>query len=152
MFNTSMVASIMNMTAEIYVQKNFQDPNTGAISREWLYEKTVPCKVEPISARGASTKADNKVFGTTNNSQGGYSEGLQLQVKTLELLSKRWRINSIRANDGNQVFVEIDKYDKPDSVFEVVSSHAVLDPFGRVSYYETTVQRVPIQQNDKTIN
>jgi hypothetical protein len=27
-----------------------------------------------------------------------------------------------------------------------------LDPFGKVSYYEATLKRVPIQTNDKTIN
>jgi hypothetical protein len=27
-----------------------------------------------------------------------------------------------------------------------------LDPFGKVSYYEVVVQRVSVQDNDKTIN
>lgn len=152
MFNSSMVASIMNMTAQVYIQQNEQDENTGAVSRQWVYHKTLQCKVEPIKARGTSTRGDNKIFGAAQNAQGAYDERLQLKIKTLELLSKRWRVNVIRSSDGKQVFTEIDKYDNPDSIFEVTSSHAVLDPFGRVSYFEANLQRVSIQDNDKTIN
>jgi hypothetical protein len=152
MFNTSIIASIMNMTAQVYGQQNVQDTDTGAISRQWVYKKTIQCKIEPIQARGTNTKGDNKTFDTSDNAGGGYDEGFQLKLKTLELLSKRWRVAYVRSSDGQQVFVEIDKIDQPDTIFEVTSSHAVLDPFGRVSYYESTIHRVKVQDNDKTIN
>jgi hypothetical protein len=148
----SIIGSIMNMYAEISTQQNVQDPNTGAITREWVYEKTIPCKIEPIKSRGTNTKGDNKTFGNLNNAQGGYDENLQLKMKCLELMSKRWRINSIKSSDNQQVFTEIDKYGNPDSIFEISASHAVLDPFGKVSYYEATLHRVPVQTNDKTTN
>jgi len=150
MFN-SIIGSIMNMNMEIYVQQNYQDPDTGAVSREWIYEKTIPCKIEPIKSRGTSIKGDNKIFTAGDKTKAGYDENLQLKVKCLELLSKRWRVSSIRSSDGQQVFVEIDKYDMPDTIFEVSASHAVLDPFGKLSYYEATLHRVPVQDNDKTI-
>lgn len=152
MYNSSIISSVMNMTADIYGQQNVQDPDTGAISRQWVYKKTVQCKIEPIKARGTNTKGDNKTFDSTNNAQGGYSEGFQIKMKGLELLSKRYRIGSVRTSNGQQVFIEIDKIDQPDTIFEVTSSHAVLDPFGRISYYETTLHRVNVQDNDKTIN
>jgi hypothetical protein len=148
----SYISSIMNMTAQVYKQQNKQDSNTGAVIREWAYDHTIQCKVEPISAKGASTRGDNKTFMPSDKAQGQYNENLQLKVKCLELLSKRSRIHYIRSSDGQQVYVEIDKYGDPDSIFEVTSSHAVLDPFGKVSYYETNVQRVPVQNNDKTSN
>jgi len=148
----SLITSIMNMKVDIYKQQNFQDPGTGAISREWVYEKTINCKVEPLKAKGTSTKGDNKVFGTGQNAQAEYSEGLQIKLKCTELLSKRWRVTTIRSSDNQQVFVEIDKYNQPDTVFEVMSSHAVLDPFGKISYYEATLIRVQVQDNDNTIN
>lgn len=150
MFNSSIIASIMNMTSEIWVQQNFQDENTGAISREWIYQKTISCKIEPIKSGGASTRGDNKAF--DRGSAGGYAEKLQIKVKSLELLSKRWRLTAVRSSDNSPVFIEIDRYDQPDSIFEVFSSHPVLDPFGKVSYFEATLQRVPVQDNDKTIN
>jgi hypothetical protein len=152
MFNTSVIGSIMNMTAQVYGQQNVQDTDTGAISRQWVYKKTISCKIEPIQARGTNTKGDNKTFDTSDGALGGYDEGFQLKMKTLELLSKRWRVATIRSSDGQQVFIEIDKIDQPDTIFEVTSSHAVLDPFGKVSYYETTIHRVKVQDNDKTIN
>jgi hypothetical protein len=152
MYNPSFIASIMNMTAQVYGQQNVQDTDTGAISRQWVFKKTIQCKLEPIQARGTNTKGDNKTFDTSNNAAGDYNEGLQLKMKTLELLSKRSRIVAIRSSDGNQVFLEIDKIDQPDTIFEVTSSHAVLDPFGKISYYESTIHRVSVQDNDKTIN
>lgn len=152
MFSSSIVGSIMNMTAQIYIQQNVQDPNTGAISRGWVYDKTIPCKVEPIKTRGTNSRGDNKVFNVANNAIGAYDERLQLKIKTSQLLSKRWRIDFIRTSDGKQVFVEIDRYGKPDSIFEVTSSHAVLDPFGKISYYESSMVRVSVQDNDQTIN
>jgi hypothetical protein len=148
----SYISSIMNMTAQVYKQQNTQDPSTGAIVRGWQYDHTIQCKVEPISSKGSSVRADNKSFMPADKAQGQYNENLQLKIKCLELLSKRSRIHYIRSSDGKQVFVEVDKYDEPDSIFEVISSHAVLDPFGKVSYYETNLQRVPIQNNDKPSN
>jgi hypothetical protein len=148
----SIIGSIMNMYAEIATQQNVQDPDTGAITREWVYEKTIPCKIEPIKSRGTNTKGDNKTFGNSNNAMGGYDENLQLKMKCLELMSKRWRVSSIKSSDNQQVFTEIDRYGNPDSIFEISASHAVLDPFGKVSYYEATLHRVPVQTNDKTTN
>jgi len=150
MFNSSVVASIMNMTADILIQQNNQNPNTGAIGREWVYDKTIQCKVEPIKSGGASTRGDNKQF--DKGTAGGYAEKLQLRVKGLELLSKRWRITNVRSSDGHPIFVETDRYGEPDTIFEVYSSHAVLDPFGKISYYEAVLQRVPVQNNDPINN
>ena len=144
----SFVGSIMNMSVEVYKQQNTQVPGTGAISRQWVYDRTINCKAEPMSGGGVSSKSENKSFG--KGQDGGYSEKLHLKVKTLTLLSKRWRLQNIKSSDGKQVFVELDKYDQPDSIFEVISSHAVLDPFGKVSYFEAVLQRVQIQNNDKT--
>lgn len=148
MFNASIMASVMNMRADIYKQQNTQDPNTKAIIREWVYARTIQCKIEPIKVGGAATRSDNKIFG--KGSEGEYTEKLQLKVKCLELLSKRWRIENIRSSDGKQVFVEIDKIDTPDTIFEVTSSHAVLDPFAKVAYYEAVLLRVQVQDNAAT--
>ena len=152
MFNSSLVASIMNMTVHVYAQQNAQDANTGAIVRQWVYKKAIQCKIEPIQLSGAGIRTDSKNFNANKNAMPEYSEQFQLKMKSLELMSKRWRISSVRSSDGQQVFVEIDKIDQPDTIFEVVASHAVLDPFGKISYYETVLQRVNVQDNDKTIN
>lgn len=146
---SSFISSIMNIKSDIYIQQNVQDSNTGFINRQWVYNDTVICKIEPIKAN-SSSRSENKSF--DKSGQGGYQEKLQLKLKTLIPLSKRWRIGNIRSSDNKQVYVEMDMIDSPDTFFEIFSSHAVLDPFGKVSYYETIVQRVPVQYNDTTQN
>lgn len=146
MFNSSVMSSIMNMKADIYEQEYSQDKNTGAVLRSWVYAKTIQCKVEPIKVGGASTRTDNKVF--KGGAQGDYNEKLQLRIKCNELLSKRWRIENVRSSDNKPIFVEIDRYGEPDTIFEVTSSHATLDPFGKIAYYEAVLLRVQVQDND----
>ena len=150
MFNSSIMGSIMNMKADVYKQQNRQDPNTKAIIREWVYDKTIQCRIEPVKVKGASTRTDNKNFGT--GVQGDYNEKVQIKMKCLELMSKRWRIENIRSSDGRAVFVEIDKIDGPDTKFGITASHAILDPFARIAYYEAVLLRVQVQDDDPTSN
>ena len=143
----SFIGSIMNMTADIYTQQNQQSPTSGTITREWLYDRTIKCKVEPLKTAGGGNRYDNKRFAMGTFDE--YDEKLQLKLKSLVPFSKRWRVSGIRSNDGKQVYTEVDKYENPDTIFDVTASHAVLDPFGKVSYYEVTLQRVHVQ-NDNT--
>jgi len=148
MYNNSIMASIMNMKADIYEQEYSQDPNTGAVLRQWNYAKTIQCKVEPIKVGGASTRTDNKSF--KGGAEGDYTEKFQIRIKCNELLSKRWRIENIRSSDNQSVFIEIDRFGEPNTIFEVTSSHATLDPFGKVVYYEAVLLRTQVQSNDIT--
>lgn len=141
----SYMGSIMNMTADVYVQQNTQSENSGVILREWVYDQTIPCKIEPVKG-GAGSRYDNKRFDIGKHNE--YDEKLQLKMKCLVRFSKRWRISGIRSSDGQQVFTEIDRYDQPDTAFDVTASHAVLDPFGKIAYYEVTLQRVHIQSDN----
>ena len=145
----SFVASIMNTKSDIYIQQNAQDENTGFVNRQWVYNETIQCKIEPVSSPNSYSRGGNKAFDT---GQAGYQEKIQLRVKTLKPLSRRWRIGNIRSNNNQKLYFEIDKIDEPDTFFEVFSSHAVLDPFGKLSYYESIVQRVPVQNNDTIQN
>ena len=88
MFNSSLVGSIMNMTAEVYAQQNSQDANTGAIVRQWGYKKGIPCKIEPIKLSGTGMRTDTKNFNDSKYTQQGYSEQFQLKMKSQELISQ----------------------------------------------------------------
>jgi len=135
----------MNMTCEVYVQKNKQLPS-GAVQRDWEYVKTIPCKIEPLSQKGASIKGDGEAFGLGVD---GYVETLQLKMKTFEYLSKRQRISTIKSNDGVIAFKEVQRYSEDPTIFDVISCHPVLDPFGKISHYSVNIRRVPVQ-NDTT--
>ncbi len=151
MFNknssNSFIGSVLNMSADIYTQQNVQDPDTGAIKRSWTYSKTIQCKVSPVKMRGASTKSDNKSFGNTSDLN--YDEKVQLKMYCFELISKRWRIENIRTSNNALVFIEIDKINNPDTKFEVTASHAILDPFGKIAYYEAVLLRTELQDDSQ---
>lgn len=138
-------STIMNMSADVYIQENIQDTNTGAISRHWEYNKTIKCHVFPQKNTGASTRSDGKKF---NGPSGKYTESLELRGKFLDRLSKRWRISGIKTADGEVIFKEIDRLSEIATIFEVVSCHATSDPFGRIAYFDVTLERVNIQNND----
>ncbi|NDB84180.1 MAG: hypothetical protein EB127_15910 [Alphaproteobacteria bacterium] len=143
----SLIGSIMNMKCDVYVQQNSQT-SSGNVSREWVYSKTIDCRVEPIKLGGSTNSGDNKTFDVGPENR--YTEMFQLKVKSPVQLSRRSRISSIRDNQGRVIYKEIDRYGNPDMIFEVTASHAEIDPLGRVNYYETTIQRVEVQYNDST--
>ena len=142
----SFIGSIMNMKADVYIQQNSQD-STGNIVREWVYSRTIACKVEPIKAGGALNRADNKTF-DASGVDNAYLERFQLKMKSPDAVSRRFRVSSIRDSNDNVVYKELDRYGLPDMIFDVTASHAEIDPLGKVSYYETTIQRVMVQKND----
>ena len=52
------------------------------------------------------------------------------------------------AADGEKVFLEPDRISLDDTIFDVISNHPVLDPFGHIAYYEINLQRAQVQNND----
>jgi hypothetical protein len=145
MVGRSMIQVAMKMSADVYKQENTQDADTGAIRRHWEFDHTERCFVEPTKSDGSSTKTDGKSFGQSIN---GYSETFQVRAKFNKPLSKRWRITNVTSSNGISIFNEMDKLSNPPMIFEVISCHAMLDPFGRLSHYDVTLERVNIQNND----
>jgi hypothetical protein len=142
---SSMLSSVLNMTADVYVQQNTQS-DSGAITRDWVYDRTIQCKVIPYKT-GALGRTDSKQFSVGPGYD--YEEKLRLSMKCLQPISKRERLTGIRANNGEKVYMELDRYDQPDTIFEVLASHTVLDPLGKIAYFDVNIQRVSIQ-NDTT--
>ena len=99
----------MNMTSDIYIQQNSQS-QSGIINRQWVYDQTIPCKIEPMKSGGALNRADNKAFESQGNNE--YTERFQLKMKSPVQLSRRSRISNIRDNSGSIIYVEFDIYDK----------------------------------------
>lgn len=144
MLKTSIVGSIMSMAADVLIQKNVQS-ESGAMKRQWIYDQTIPCKIMATQNKSGSSGKDDKVF-TTGPS--GYSEDIHVKMQSPILLSKRWRISGIKTSDGEQLFIEQDVIGHPDTVFEIISNHPVIDPLGKISYYEVNLRRAVIQNND----
>lgn len=145
----SVVGSIMNMKCDVYTQQNEQTEG-GSIRRKWVFSKTIECKIEPLKTSGALGRGDNKTFVQAGEDE--YLENFQLKMKSPINMSKRWRVSSVRGSRGDVVYKEIDRYGQPDMIFEVTASHAEIDPFGKISYYEVTLKRVLVQDNDTNSN
>lgn len=128
------------MKADIYIQKNCQS-DSGTITRQWLYEKTISCRAEALTQyRFAMKKIDQ--------SPEGFVDNVDIRIKTTQPLSRRWRISGIKSNDGQSVFREMDKISEDDTIFEIKSVLPVVDPLGKTSYYEVILRRATVQNND----
>jgi len=75
----SLVGSVINMTSDILVQQNKQSDSSGVITREWVYDSTIRCKISPIKSEGASSRGDGKRFDVGKNNQ--YEEKIELKMK-----------------------------------------------------------------------
>jgi len=135
----SFASSYMNMRADVYIQKNVQT-DSGHISRAWVYHKTLWCKAEAVSTMKATK--------LINQSVEGFLDQIVVKLKTIEPISHRWRITNVKSNDNQIVFPEMDKIEPESTIFDVRQSHAVVDPFGRISYHETLLKRTVVQEND----
>lgn len=134
--------SIFTMRADVYHQLNDQDEITNEIIRRWTLLKTVPCMISPIRESGGSATSDNKMFDKD------YLEELETKMYTSEQLSKRWRVSNISNNANQSIYNEIDRISNPSTMFEVYSSHPIIDMFGNIQYYENHLKRVFVQEND----
>lgn len=135
-------SSIFIMNVDIYQQTTEQNEVTNEISRKWAFFKNIPCSVSPIRESGGSATSDNKIFSKE------YIEELETKIYTMQQLSKRWRATNIKNIKGESVYNEMDRTTAPPTIFEVYSSHPILDIFGNVQYYENHLKRVMVQEDD----
>lgn len=135
-------SSTLVMTADIYQQISEQDESTNAITRRWVLLKNIQCSIVPIRESGGSATSDNKTFGKE------YIEELEIKMYTLEKLSKRWRVSSVKNFKNEELYTEIDRVSNPSTIFEVYASHPIFDIFGNVQYFENHLKRTQVQSND----
>jgi len=140
----SYINTFMNMRCDIYIQRNMQS-DSGAMTRKWIYNKTISCKAMPVQGKSGSSRGDDKSYGTGSE---GYHEDIHVKLQSPVRLSKRWRVTNIVSSEGENIFVEQDKIDLQDTIFDIVSNHPVLDPFGKIAYYEINLRRAQVQNND----
>ena len=145
MIGRSITQSIMNMKCDVYIQQNSQS-TSGAVKRTWVYHQTISCRVHPSRTSKAVNVGDNKVFDVGPAKE--YEENLELVLKTSIPLSKRYRVTGIKTSEGISAYQELDRYNAPDMIFEVMSSHGQVDPLGKLHFYHSTLRRVPVQDND----
>lgn len=131
-----LVNSIFSMRLDLYIQEDFQDENTGAIKKSWIYYKTVPCFAKGIITNTASTgSGDRQTFSAK------YSDRQTLEIRTEHKLNYRQKITNIVDPSGKPIWVELDYPSDTPTVFEVASSTPITDPFGSLIAYNSIVKR-----------
>ncbi len=129
------------MKLDIYVQSDTQDENTGAIKREWSYSTTIDCHVKSVIGNSTSVRgSDQQIINTK------YKNEQTLQIRTINKLSLRQKITNIRNKDGKYLWTELDYPSDTPTVFEIVGTAPIMDPFGNLIGYSSSAKRSENQQ------
>ena len=124
------------MKMDIYQQSEIQDSDTGAIKKEWNYARTVNCHAKAIISNSATSRSGNyQVF------KDKYVNEQIVIIRTTDMISFREKVTNIRSVDGKVIWEEIDYPSNTPTVFEVIGTTPITDPYGGVLAYNTTVKR-----------
>ena len=138
---TSIVDSVLSMNLDVYRQSETQDPDTGAIVKEWNYYKTIACHAKGVISNSATTRSsDKQVFSNK------YMDDQVIQIRTAEKLTAREKVTNIRDADNNVIWQEINYPNDTPTVFEIMGTTPMTDPFGRVIAYSSSLKRSENQQ------
>lgn len=131
-----LVDAIFSMNLDVYTQSDIQDPDTGLIKKSWQYTKTLDCHAKAfISNSSTSRTGDRQVFGNI------YENTQMLEIRTHDKLTLRQKISNIRDSSGNYIWTELNFPEDTPTVFEVVGSTPITDPFGSTLAFSTIVKR-----------
>lgn len=137
----TIVDSIFNMNLDVYLQEDYQDPNTGAIKKSWIYQKTVPCFAKGIISNSTSARAgDSQTLSTK------YTDKQTIEIRTGSRLTYRQKITNIKDAAGNTIWFESNYPNDTPTVFEIISSTPLTDPFGTLIAYNAIAKRSENQQ------
>jgi hypothetical protein len=129
------------MKMDVYNQTDVQDENTGAIKKEWTFARTVDCHAKGVISNSVTSRnGDRQSF---NNK---YVNDQVIQVRTVGRIVLREKVTNIRDSENNVIWAELDYPNDTPTVFEVIGSTPVTDPFGRILAYNTTMRRSENQQ------
>jgi hypothetical protein len=133
---SSVINAILSMKMDVYRQVDTQDPDTGALIKEWMYYKTLDCSAKGVISNSSSTRTNSiQSFGTK------YTNEEILQVRTTERVTFREKITNIRDSKNNIIWKELDYPTETPTVFEVIGSTPLTDAFGTVVAYNSVIKR-----------
>ena len=131
-----LVDSVLPMLMDVYKQFDLQDPDTGAIKKEWHFDRTVPCSAKGVISNSSATRSGDRQVMSNK-----YVNDQVLQVRTSEKVTLREKITNIRDTTGNVIWEELNFPTNTPTVFEVMGTTPMTDPLGGVVGYNSTVKR-----------
>ncbi len=135
-----LVDGLMTMKMDIYRQSEQQDKDTGAIIREFSYIKTLDCYARGVITESRNRSNDNQKFSNK------YSNNQYIELRTSDKLTPRDKVKNIRDASGNPIWYELDYPGDTPTVFDVIGTTPIADPFGNVVGYNSSLQRAENQQ------
>jgi hypothetical protein len=130
------VDSIMLMFMDVYKQFDLQDADTGSIKKEWQFDRTVPCSAKGIISNSSSSRTGDRQILSNK-----YVNDQILQIRTLEKITLREKITNIRDSEGVVIWEELNFPTNTPTVFELMGVTPMMDPFGGIVGYNSTVKR-----------
>jgi len=127
------------MQLDLYRVQIDQDPNSGEIKRKWIYTETLPCLAKSIISSGVRSPSNDKTVDSR------YMVEEILKVMTLVKLPRNAKISNVRDLNGLVLWEEAEISGNPATIFDIVGSTPIIDGFGQILEYETTIQRSDIQ-------
>jgi hypothetical protein len=137
----NLVDSVLSMRLDVYRQSDAQDPDTGAIKKDWNYYKTISCHAKGVISNSATTRSSDKQIFSNK-----YINDQIIQVRTTDRLITREKVTNICDQEGNPIWTEINFPTETPTVFEVMGTTPITDPFGRVIGYNSSMKRSENQQ------
>jgi hypothetical protein len=129
------------MKMDVYRQFDSQNSDTGAIIKEWHYYKTLPCHAKGVISNSATARS-----GDRQSFSNKYNNEQVIQIKTVEKITLREKITNITDKNNNVIWEELNFPTSTPTVFEVVGTTPVTDPFGTVIAYNSVLKRSENQQ------
>jgi hypothetical protein len=139
MIGSYVVEAKYAMQLDLYRVQIDQDPNSGEIKRKWIYTETLPCLAKSIISSGVRSPSNDKTVDSR------YMVEEILKVMTLVKLPRNSKISNIRDLNGLVLWEEAEISGNPATIFDIVGSTPIIDGFGQILEYETTIQRSDIQ-------
>jgi len=137
----SIIDSMLSMKMDVYRQFDSQNSDTGAIIKEWHYYKTLPCHAKGVISNSATARS-----GDRQSFSNKYNNEQVIQIKTVEKITLREKITNITDKNNNVIWEELNFPTSTPTVFEVVGTTPVTDPFGTVIAYNSVLKRSENQQ------
>jgi hypothetical protein len=134
------VDGLMTMKMDVYRQSERQDSNTGAMVREFSYIKTIDCYARGVITESRNRSNDNQKFSNK------YSNNQYIEVRTSDRLTARDKVKNIVDVNGKPIWYELNYPNDTDTVFDVIGTTPIADPFGNVVGYNSSLQRAENQQ------
>lgn len=138
---SAIINAVLSMKMDVYKQVDAQDVNTGALKKEWMYDRTVDCHAKGVISNSATSRSsDKQIFDNK------YINDQIIQIRTENRLTSREKITNIRNREGICIWTEINFPSDTPTVFEVIGTTPITDPFGRIMGYNSSMKRSENQQ------